>query len=154
MGKKVKGRKRHVIVDTEGLLLSVTVHSAGIQDRDAAPYVVQRAQPKMSRVQVMWADQGYNSKKYRKWVDEHYTSQGMWRLEIKARAWRTAKLAGLTTGFVVLQRRWVVERTFAWLGRYRRLSKDYEFFPHSSEAFIYLASSHLLLRRICSLGPQ
>ena len=124
MGKKVKGRKRHIIVDTEGLLVSVTVHSAGIQDRDAAPTIFERVEPKMRRVQVVWADQSYNSKKFRKWVDERYTSRGKWRLEIKARAWRTAKLAGLT-GFVVLQRRWVVERTFAWFGRYRRLSKDY-----------------------------
>jgi putative transposase len=146
MGKKVKGRKRHIIVDTEGLLLSVMVHSAGIQDRDAAPALFERAEPKMRRVKVAWADQSYNSKKFRRWVEERYTSKGGWRLEIKERPWRTTKLSG----FVVLQRRWVVERTFAWLYKYRRLSKDYEFFPHSSEAFIYLASSHLLLRRLCS----
>ena len=148
MGKKVKGRKRHLIVDTEGLvvsvLVSVLVHSAGIQDRDAAPMLLEKADTKMSRVQVVWADQGYNSKKFRQWVSDRYTSKGGWRLEIKERPWRTTKLSG----FVVLQRRWVVERTFAWLYKYRRLSKDYEFFPHSSEAFIYLASSYLLLRRL------
>ena len=146
MGKKVKGRKRHVIVDTEGLLVSVMVHSAGIQDRDAAPLLFERAEPKMRRVKVTWADQSYNSKKLRRWVEERYTSKGKWRLEIKERPWRTTKLSG----FVVLQRRWVVERTFAWLYKYRRLSKEYEFFPHSSEAFIYLACAHLLLRRLCS----
>ena len=149
MGKKVKGRKRHIIVDTEGLLVSVLVHSAGIQDRDAAPMVFERAELKMCTVQVVWADQSYNSKKLRQWVDERYTSKGGWRLEIKERPWRTTKLSGLT-GFVVLQRRWVVERTFAWLYKYRRLSKDYEFLPRSSEAFIYLASFHLLLRRLCA----
>ncbi len=146
MGKKVKGRKRHIVVDTEGLLLSVSVHSAGIQDRDAAPAVFERAEPKMGRVGVVWADQSYNSKKFREWVDERYTSRGKWRLEIKARPWRTTKLSG----FLVVYRRWVVERTFAWLGRYRRMSKDYEFLPRSADAFIYLASAYLLLRRLCS----
>jgi putative transposase len=106
----------------------------------------QKADPKMKRVEVVWADQGYNTKALRRWVEERYTSKGGWRLEIKARAWRTAKLSG----FVVLPRRWVVERTFAWLYKYRRLSKDYEFFHTSSEAVIYLASAHLLLRRLCS----
>lgn len=144
MGKKVKGRKRHIIVDTEGLLLFARVHSAGIQDRDAAPEVFEAAERKMSRVQVVWADQSYNSKKFRKWVDERYTSKGGWRLEIKERPWRTTKLSG----FVLLPRRWVVERTFAWLYRYRRLSKDYEYLPRSAEALIYLASAHLLLRRL------
>lgn len=146
MGKKVKGRKRHIVVDTQGLLLSVTVHSAGIQDRDGAPIVFERAEPKMRCVQVVWADQSYNSKKFRAWVEERYTCKGGWRLEIKERPWRTTKLSG----FVLLQRRWVVERTFAWLYKYRRLSKDYEFFPHSSEAMIYFASAHLLLRRLCA----
>lgn len=146
----MKGRKRHIIVDTEGLLLCVSVYSASIHDPVAAPLLFEKAQAKMKRVQVVWADQGYNTKKLRRWVEERYTSKGGWRLEIKAREWRTAKLSGLT-GFVVIPRRWVVERTFAWLYKYRRLSKDYEFFHHSSEAMIYLASAHLLLRRLCTL---
>lgn len=142
----MKGRKRHIIVDTEGLLLTASVYSASIQDPVAARSMFEKAQPKMSRVQVVWADQGYNTKELRRWVEERYTSKGGWRLEIKAREWRTTKLSG----FVVLPRRWVVERTFAWLYKYRRLSKDYEFFHHSSEAFIYMASAHLLLRRLCA----
>jgi putative transposase len=145
----VKGRKRHIIVDTEGLLLTVSVHSASTRDPVAAITMFEKAAHKMKRVQVVWADQGYNTKALRRWVAERYTSKGGWRLEIKARAWRTTKLSGLT-GFVVIPRRWVVERTFAWLYKYRRLSKDYEFFHHSSEAMIYLASAHLLLRRLCA----
>jgi putative transposase len=142
----VKGRKRHIIVDTEGLLLTVSVHSASTRDPAAAITMFEKAAHKMRRVEVVWADQGYNTKALRRWVAESYTSKGGWRLEIKARAWRTTKLSG----FVVIPRRWVVERTFAWLYKYRRLSKDYEFFHHSSEAMIYLASAHLLLRRLCA----
>jgi putative transposase len=137
MGKRVKGRKRHILVDTEGLLLECVVHSAGIQDRDGARLVVERAAPKLSRVEVIRADNGYWFEKLDDWLWEKWG----WELEVVLRA------KGVR-GFQVLPGRWVVERTFAWLGKYRRLSKDYEFSPRSSEAMVYLAMSHIMLRRL------
>jgi putative transposase len=137
MGKKVKGRKRHLLVDTEGLLLECVVHSAGIQDRDGARLVVEKAAPKLPRVRVIRADNGYWYEKLDNWLWEKWG----WEMEVVLRG------RGIT-GFQVLPGRWVVERTFAWLGKYRRLSKDYEFSPRSSEAMVYLASSHLMLRRL------
>jgi len=135
-GKKVKGRKRHILVDTMGLLVCVLVLAANVQDRDAAKQVCARARRKLPRLRLLWADGGYTGKL----VDWLYDTCH-WFLTIIKRS-DTAK------GFQLLPRRWVVERTFAWLGNSRRLSKDYEFLPQSSEAFIYLAMSRLMLRRL------
>lgn len=135
-GKKVKGRKRHILVDTMGLLLSVVVLAANIQDRDGAKTVCTHARRKLPRLRLLWADGGYAGKL----VDWVYDTCH-WLLTIIKRS-DTAK------GFVLLPRRWVVERTFAWLGNYRRLSKDYEFLPATSEAMIYLAMSHVMVRRL------
>jgi putative transposase len=137
MGKKVKGRKRHILTDTEGLLLQCVVHSAGIQDRDGARLVVDRAAPKLPRVELIRADNGYWFEKLDDWLWEEWG----WELEVVLRA------KGVR-GFQILPGRWVVERTFAWLGKYRRLSKDYEFSSRSSEALVYLAMSHIMLRRL------
>ena len=134
-GQKVTGRKRHIAVDTLGLLLAVVVTAAGVQDRDGARPVPEKLRGRFPRLRRIWADGAYAAAVEWAW------SIGRWVLEVVSRA-RDA------VGFVVLPRRWVVERTFAWLGRYRRLSKDYERETESSEAMIHLAMIHLMLRRI------
>ncbi len=135
-GKKVNGRKRHVLVDVIGLLLMVVVHAANIQDRDAAMLVLGKAEGKFSRLQLIWADGGYAGKLI-DWTKQFCN----WILEI-------VKRSNDVKGFQILQRRWVVERTFGWLNRYRRLSKDYENLPETSESMIYAAMSHLMVKRL------
>ncbi len=136
-GKKVKGRKRHLAVDTLGLLLAVVVHSAALQDRAGAKLVLAAlAAAGFPRLRLLWADGGYRGKLVA-WVREHCG----WLLQI-------VKRSDDATGFQVLPRRWVVERTFAWLSRYRRLSKDYEYLTASSEAMITIAMIHLMLVRL------
>lgn len=138
-GKKIKGRKRHIIVDTVGHLLEVVVHAANIQDRDGAKLVFDRLSPETkAALEKIWADGGYRGALI-KWTRQQIDCV----LEIVERD-PTLRY------FQVLPRRWVVERTFAWLGRYRRLSKDYERCTKSSEGMIYLASIHTTLRRIAS----
>jgi putative transposase len=134
--KKVKGRKRHILVDTMGLLLMVVVHIASIQDRDGAKFVLEKVKGRFSRLQLIWADGGYAGTLI-DWVKEVCG----WVLEI-------VKRSDDMKGFQVLPHRWIVERTFAWLGRYRRLSKDYEGLPETSEAMIYAAMTHLMVRRL------
>jgi len=136
--KKVKGRKRHIVVDVMGLLLAVVVHEASIQERAGAKLLLQRAVLKgFHRLQLIWADGGYSGQPMVDWV---WQLAG-WVFEVIERTEETV-------GFVVLPRRWVVERTFAWLGRYRRLSKDYEQLPETSEAMIYAAMVRIMLRRL------
>ena len=135
-GKKIKGRKRHILVDTMGLLLMVVVHTANIQDRDGAKLLLARAQGLFPRLQRIWADGGYAGKLIA-WVQETCG----WVLEI-------IKRSDVVKGFKLLPRRWVVERTFGWLGRYRRLSKNYERQPESSEAMVYWAMTRLMVRRL------
>ena len=131
------GRKRHILVDTPGLLLAAVVHPADIQDRDGAYAVLAQAAPQTRHVHHRWADAAYRGD-FVTWVQAVWG----WTSEIVQRA-------ADAVGFAVQPRRWVVERTFAWLGRNRRLSKDYEEYPASSETWLYLAMSHLLLRRLC-----
>lgn len=143
--KQVAGRKRHIVVDTLGLLLLVVVHSASIPDGTGGQQTLQIlfARIKRSvynrwcRLKLIWADGAYED--IVDWVKHHCG----WTLEIVRRP-KDAK------GFVLLPRRWVVERTFAWLGRYRRLSKDFEHQPASSEATVYVASIHRMLRLLTS----
>jgi len=132
----VKGRKRHLVVDTIGLPLAIEVLPADIQDRDGAKTVLERMVGAFPRLEKMWADGGYAGKLIA-WVREHTG----WELEI-------VKRSDDMTGFVVLPRRWVVERTFAWWGRYRRLSKDYEQCIDSSQATLQIASIHIMLKRL------
>ncbi len=143
-GKKVKGRKRHLLVDTLGLILAVVVHPANIQDRDGAKLVFGKARGKFPRLSLVWADGGYAGQLVQ-WLEQfcHWTLQIVKRCE-------------QATGFHVLPRRWVVERTFGWIGRCRRLSKEYEADPHSSEAMVYIAMIQLMLRRLTgtAAGPQ
>ncbi len=136
-GKKVGGRKRHIVVDTLGNLLDVVVHAANIQDRDGAMFVLYKLAPNVkSHLRKLWADGGYAGQLIA-WVRAQLDAV----LEIVERD-------PDQKGFRVLPRRWVVERTFAWLDRYRRLSKDYERDPRSSEAVIYAASIRTMLRRL------
>jgi len=150
-GKKVHGRKRHVLVDTQGLVLKVVVHPAGLHDRVGAKQVLQGLSADFPRVEHIWVDQGYAGA-LRAWTREQIGIE----LEIVYPWWRHIKRyfpemlesLGVEKGFQVLPRRWVVERTFAWLGRYRRLSKDYERLCATTEALIYIAMSRLMLRRL------
>ena len=119
-----------------GLILTVVVHSAGIQDRDGAKLVLGKVRDKLPRLEQIWADGGYAGQLVG-WVQ---ITCG-WLLGIVRRSAQAA-------GFEVLPRRWVVERTFAWLGKYRRLSKDYEELPENSESMIYIAMIHIMLRRM------
>ena len=137
-GKKVNGRKRHILVDTLGLLLIVLVTAASVQDRDGAKLLLQKLSQKLSlpRLKLIWADGGYRGKLV-DWVQKRFS----WLLEI-------VKRNDDVTRSVVLPRRWVVERTFGWLNNYRRLSKDYEELPETSEAMIYAAMTHIMVRRL------
>lgn len=137
-GKKVNGRKRHILVDTLGLIIGALVHEANIQDRDGAKLLLSGLIGKLPRLELIWADGGYAGKLV-DWVKEKCN----WVLDI-------VKRVEGTIGFKVLPRRWVVERTFAWLTRYRRMSKDYEYLTGSSEAFIYIAMINNMARRLAS----
>lgn len=139
-GKKIVGRKRHLLVDTDGLILKVRVHAADLQDRDGAALVLDQMDAPLSQLELIWADAGYAGDKLQGWMQTRFGSRPL-RLEIVRRS-DTQK------GFAVLPRRWVVERTFGWLHQFRRLSKDYEFLTHSSEAFILIAAARLLISRL------
>jgi putative transposase len=132
-GKKINERKRHILVDTLGLLLLVVVLPANIQDRDGARQLLAKAFKVYGRLRCLWADGGYAGQLV-DWVGR--VSRCV--LEILRRS-DTAR------GFIVLPRRWVVERTFGWLGRSRRLSRDYERKAEVAEAFVYLAMCRLML---------
>jgi putative transposase len=134
--KQVNGRKRHLLVDTLGLLLLVVVTAASVQERDGARLLFKRLRGRCKKLRLIWVDGGYRGSLVG-WVAEHLR----FRLRVVL---RTDK----QQGFKVLPRRWVVERTFGWLNQYRRLSKDYEVLPASSEAFIYIAMTRLMLRRL------
>ena len=135
-GKKVKGRKRHILVDTLGLLLMAKVLTADVQDRDGARILFSAVKEQMPRLRLIWADGGYRGKLI-KWV----AIRCLWILEIVKRN-DELKI------FQVLPKRWIVERTFSWLNRNRRLSKDYERKTASSEAWIYFSMSILMLKRL------
>ena len=135
-GKKVKGTKRHLLVDTLGLLLCVVVHPANIQDRDGAKLVLTRAQGLFPKLRLLGADGGYAGKLVA-WV----ALVCGWVIQIVKRS-DTAK------GWVLLPRRWVVERTFGWLSQCRALARDYEYHAETSAALIQVAMVHLMLRRL------
>jgi putative transposase len=138
-GKKVNGRKRHIVVDSLGLLLAVAVTSAALDDGSYAYRVLSKLTPgDYPRLKLLWADNKYNNKQLQRWLK---SQQVAYAIEVVSRP-IGAK------GFVLLHRRWVVERSIAWMGRYRRLSKDYEYDTASSEAQVKLSSIHMLLRRL------
>jgi len=139
-GKHIKGRKRHIVVDTLGLLLAVVVTAANVDDGVAAPQVVgQLKSEAFPRLQTIFADNKYHNHEFYAFLQKH--SEGRWRLEISSRP------AG-SKEFKPLKIRWVVERTFAWIGRYRRNSKDYEKRTDSSASMILVSSMSLMLRRL------
>jgi transposase len=134
--KKVNGRKRHILVDTNGLLLRVLVHPADITESEGAEWLLGQHQHRFPRLRTVRADQGYKG-----WVVEWAKRHINLAIEI------IEKPAG-QKGFAVIPKRWVVERTFAWLGRNRQLSKEYDREASCSESFVYLASIHLMLKRL------
>jgi putative transposase len=162
--KKVRGRKRHLLVDTEGLVLKAKVHSAKVPDQDGLTLLLKSAGPEISSVKHMWVDAGYQGRGKR-WAEE---VRGLsvevvrkppkpipeevakvwaeeWAKEGKEIDWERLMPP---RGFKVLPRRWVVERTFSWLSQNRRMSKDYERLCASAEAFVYAAMTRLMVRRL------
>lgn len=138
-GKKIFGRKRHILVDTLGLVLAVVVHSAGNQDRDGAKKVLARLSHSFTRLRKIWADGIYTG------------GLAQWVRNLRKRNridFEMVKRTDDMKGFVVLPRRWVVERTFPWLSFNRRMSKDYEYLPATSETFIYISMIKLMLGRL------
>ena len=138
-GKKITGRKRHLAVDTLGMVLAVVVHSAGWQDQHGAEWVMDKLGEQFRRLKVVFGDSAYGRSGLPDWVKETFG----WVLQTILRPVHVK-------GFVVLPKRWIVERTFAWLARYRRHSKDYEKTDASSEAIIYIAMINLMSRRLAN----
>ncbi len=153
-GKKTTGRKRHIFVDTEGLLLKAHVHPADETEAEGGKALLAGLEQVFRRLALIWVDGGYK-RRFAEWVE----AELRWRVEAVQHPTAGVRVVWvapgqepptLPTGFRVLRRRWVVERTFAWLGRNRRLSKDYEALPASEEAWLYAASCRLLLRRLAA----
>ncbi len=136
-GKKIKGRKRHIVTDTDGNLVHAVIHTADVQDRDGAPLVLAEFIRRHPWLRHVFADGGYAGDKLRQALHKI----GMWTVEI-------IKRSDHAKSFEVLPRRWVVERTFAWLGRNRRLAKDFEQTIASATAWLFIASIQLFARRI------
>jgi putative transposase len=163
-GKKVRGRKRHLLVDTEGFVLKAKVHSAKVPDQDGLKLLLDSARTAVSGLKHLWLDAGYEGRGKR-WVEEVLglsveivrrppkpipeevarTWAEEWAKEGQMVDWQ--KLMPVR-GFMVLPRRWVVERTFSWLSQNRRMSKDYERLCATSEAFVYAAMTRLMVRRL------
>src|SRR5829696_1026485 len=163
-GKKVRGRKRHLLVDTEGLVLGAKVHSAKVQDEDGIKLLLESARIELSRLKHLWVDAGYRGRG-RRWAEEVLGLSvevvrkppkpvpekvakvwaEEWAKEGKEVDWQRLMPP---KGFRVLLRRWVVERTFAWISHNRRMGKDYERLCVSGEAFVYVAMRRLMVRRL------
>ena len=138
-GKKVNGRKRHILTDTIGLPVGMIVHPADVQDRDGAPALLEKVRSGFPWLRHVFADGGYAGDK----LKEAIAGLGDWTIEI-------VKRSDAARGFVLLPRRWVVERTFAWLNRNRRLAKDVEATIESSVTWLYIASVKLMSRRLAA----
>ena len=162
--KKVQGRKRHLLVDTEGLILKAKVHSAKVPDQDGLRLLLESARAGLSRLKHLWVDAGYQGRG-RKWAEEVMGLSvevvrkpqkpvpekiakvwaQQWAKEGKEVNWQRLMPP---RGFQVLPRRWVVERTLAWIGHNRRMAKDYERLCVTGEAFVYVAMTRLMVRRL------
>ncbi len=165
-GKKIRGRKRHLLVDTEGFVLKAKVHSAKVLDHEGIKMLLERAGEQFSRLSHLWVDNGYRGEdKGKDWVEKTLG----WTVELVERPLKSAPREVLMAwaeqwlregievdwekllpprGFQVLPRRWVVERSFAWICHNRRMSKDYERLCSTSEAFVYAAMMRLMVRRL------
>jgi putative transposase len=141
-GKQVKGRKRHVLVDTLGLPLAISVTPANTSDREGARRLLAGLKPLVPRLELIWADRAYRGEALATWCN----ATGGWRLEIITRQ-------PPVEGFVVRPWCWIVERTLAWMGRQRRLSKDYERKVQTSETLLQLAMIRLMVRRLAKSFP-
>jgi putative transposase len=165
-GKKVKGGKRHLLVDTEGLVLKARVHIANLVDQEGIESLLEYAKELFPRLSHLWLDAGYRGEeKGRGWVEKVLGRSvelverprkpapdevlKLWAAEWAKEGEKVDSQKLMPSrGFQVLLRCWVVERTFSWIDHNRRMSKDYERLPESSEAFIYVAMSHLMVRRL------
>ena len=136
-GKKVMGRKRHILVDTLGCLLYAVVHAADLQDAEGAKIVLENGLSEVPTVEIVFVDGGYDRDHLHDyvWGETNVTLEVVKRNEDQK-------------GFHVLPKRWIVERSLAWFSRFRRLAKDYEYLPECSESWLYLASIHLLAKRV------
>lgn len=142
-GKRIVGRKRHIAVDTLGLVLTVIVHSACVQDYDGAKFVALSLAERYRRLKIAFADGAYGKMGLPQWMRDN--------CQLKL---QTVLRPVQTKGFTVLPKRWIVERTFSWLGRYRRLSKDYERLVDTSEAVVKIAMINLMSRRLANAKDQ
>ena len=167
-GKKVKGRKRHLLVDTQGLVLTVRVHSAEVQDREGIKILLEPTWDHLpQRLSHLWLDAGYTGEgKGAHWVErvlgwtarivrhppklapEEVMKRWLRECAKEGVAIDPEKLSLMQRRFGDLPRRWVVERTFSWLSQNRRMSKDYERLAATSEAFVYVAMTRLMVRRL------
>lgn len=138
-GKKIKGRKRHLLTDTGGLPLRIVVHPASVQDHDGAALVLEDLRRRCPSLELVWADTGYHARQ----VEAAVAAVPGLRIEIVRRP--------QPKGWHLLPRRWVIERTFAWLGRNRRLARDYEGLLATATHFLHLAAIQLMLRRAARL---
>lgn len=135
-------------------MIRVVVHSADLRDADGAILVLSAGKAISNRLELVWADMGYRGPKLKQWIEQ----ECKWQLDIVKRpskwGWypKDVEPPPMPT-FTVLKHRWVVERSFAWIGRYRRMSKDYEYLPESSEAMIYLTMIRLMLKRLARNQP-
>jgi transposase len=135
-GKKVNGRKRHIAVDTGGLLLAVVVTMAGIQDRDAGLRLLAALRARFTTIALVWADAGYAGRLV------------IWTRKVLSMTVEIVKRTDDLAGFRVLPRRWVVERTYAWISKYRRCVRDYEALPEHHEAMVHLSMIMTMSRRL------
>ena len=136
-GKRVKGRKRHLVVDTLGLVLAVLVTAANVNDKRGFEELSYRLRERFDRLQVIWADGGYHSSRLRAWIKH--------QIGCVLTVIRRSQPPEI---FSVVPQRWIVERTFSWFNAYRRLSKDYEYRVDTSETMIFLAMIRLMLKRL------
>jgi putative transposase len=152
--KKIRGRKRHVLVDTQGFVLEAVVHAADVPDHAGAPLVLAEGMARFPRLALVWMDQGYRSDRLQQWMHEHGLPQQIVQRPRRACWCPPGVEPPPAPVFTVLPQRWIVERTFAWLGRWRRLSKDYEALPSTGESMIYAVMLGTLLRRSVRLTRQ
>lgn len=141
-GKKINGRKRHIAVDTSGLLLAIVVTAASIQDRDGGVRLLADLRARFATISLVWADGGYAGRLV------------TWATKVLKLTVRVIKRTDDTTGFHVLPRRWVVERTFAWISKHRRCVRDYETLPAHHEAMVHLSMIMLMSRRLARSAAQ